>query len=91
MNIKGRRILSIELDATVYKGLEIMAEAGVGALMVLDADGELLLYDTGERELHLTSTPRVGGNIEASARFAGATRGWFLAGPLAPSPLQLPA
>ena len=41
LNIKGRRILSIGLDETVYKGLEIMAEAGVGALMVLDADGEL--------------------------------------------------
>ncbi|MEL6712438.1 MAG: hypothetical protein AAFP86_01610 [Planctomycetota bacterium] len=78
---------SLAFDAT---GTRIAVAAKSVHAQVFGADGELLLYDTGERELHLTSTPRVGGNIEASARFAGATSGWFLAGPLAQSPLLFP-
>ncbi len=38
---KGRDIWSVSPDDTVFKALEDMAEKGVGALVVLDGDGNL--------------------------------------------------
>ncbi|HSF85129.1 MAG TPA: CBS domain-containing protein [Acidimicrobiia bacterium] len=38
---KGRDIWSVSPDDTVFKALEDMAEKGVGAMVVLDGDGNL--------------------------------------------------
>jgi CBS domain-containing protein len=36
--VKGRDVWSIPADTTVYKALQVMAERGVGALLVMDGD-----------------------------------------------------
>jgi CBS domain-containing protein len=36
LSIKGSRVWSISPDATVYEGLELMAEKNIGALLILD-------------------------------------------------------
>lgn len=51
--------------------------------------GQFRLYDTGERDLTLTDTPRVGGTMQLSARAANATEVLFLFGLRAPAPLHL--
>ncbi|MFP4115100.1 MAG: CBS domain-containing protein [Spirochaetota bacterium] len=39
---KGRRVWSVRPDDTVYRALEVMAEANIGALVVLTDSGELV-------------------------------------------------
>jgi CBS domain-containing protein len=36
LSAKGSRVWSISPDATVYEGLELMAEKNIGALLILD-------------------------------------------------------
>ena len=36
--VKGRDVWSIPAETTVYKALQVMAERGVGALLVMDGD-----------------------------------------------------
>lgn len=36
LSTKGSRVWSISPDATVYEGLELMAEKNIGALLILD-------------------------------------------------------
>lgn len=48
LNIKGRAIWSIYLQATVYEALEILAEKNIGALMVVE--GEKLVGIFSERD-----------------------------------------
>jgi CBS domain-containing protein len=38
LKIKGREVHSIAPDATIYEALQIMADAGIGGLVVLDQD-----------------------------------------------------
>lgn len=59
---KGREVLRIAPDATVFEALELMAEKGVGALVVTDGDHlagilserdyarKVILLDRGSRE-----------------------------------------
>ena len=54
------------------------------------ARGDLRLLDSGERQIQLLETPRLGGELRAAARRPGATIGWFLIGPRAAQPTQLP-
>lgn len=56
---------------------------------VFATTGQFRLYDTGERDLTVTDTPRVGGTLELSARAANATEVLFLFGVRAPAPLYL--
>ncbi len=46
--VKGRDVWSIPADTTVYKALQVMAEHGVGALLVMD--GERLVGIVSERD-----------------------------------------
>jgi len=46
--VKGRDVWSIPADTTVYKALQVMAERGVGALLVMD--GERLVGIVSERD-----------------------------------------
>ncbi len=54
------------------------------------ADGAVRLFDTGERNLQLLSTPRIGGSLNAAAIRPGAFGGWFLLGPRSDVPTQYP-
>ena len=36
LNQKGRRVWSVDLDATVFEAIETMAKKDIGALVVLD-------------------------------------------------------
>ena len=38
LKIKGREVHSIAPDATIYEALQVMADAGIGGLVVLDQD-----------------------------------------------------
>ena len=38
LKLKGREVHSIAPDATIYEALQIMADAGIGGLVVLDQD-----------------------------------------------------
>ena len=38
LKIKGRDVHSIAPDATIYEALQVMADAGIGGLVVLDQD-----------------------------------------------------
>jgi len=38
LKLKGREVYSIAPDATIYDALKVMADAGIGALVVLDQD-----------------------------------------------------
>lgn len=51
--------------------------------------GQFRLYDTGERDLCVTNTPRVGGTLDLSARAANATEVLFLFGQRSATPLHL--
>ncbi len=46
--VKGRDVWSIPADTTVYKALQVMAEHGVGALLVME--GERLVGIVSERD-----------------------------------------
>ena len=46
--VKGRDVWSIPADTTVYKALQVMAEHGVGALLVMD--GKRLVGIVSERD-----------------------------------------
>jgi CBS domain-containing protein len=46
--VKGRDVWSIPADTTVYTALQVMAERGVGALLVMD--GERLVGIVSERD-----------------------------------------
>ena len=39
---KGGNVYSIRPDASVYEALEVMAEKGVGAVLVVDESGKLV-------------------------------------------------
>jgi len=70
---KGGEVLRIGPDATVFEALEIMAEKGVGALVVMDADRlvgilserdyarKVILLDRGSRDTKVSEimTPEV--------------------------------
>ena len=49
LNSKGREIWSLSPDATVYEAIEMMAEKGVGALLVIE-DGRHLIGIVSERD-----------------------------------------
>ena len=38
LKLKGREVHSIAPDATIYDALKVMADAGIGGLVVLDQD-----------------------------------------------------
>ena len=38
LKLKGRKVYSIAPDATIYEALKVMADAGIGGLVVLDQD-----------------------------------------------------
>lgn len=57
---------------------------------VSSARGDVRLFDSGERQLQLLDTPRLGGELRAAARRPGATIGWFLIGPRAEQAVQFP-
>ena len=38
LKLKGREVYSIAPDATIYEALKVMADAGIGGLVVLDQD-----------------------------------------------------
>jgi hypothetical protein len=57
---------------------------------VSSARGDVRLFDSGERQLQLLDTPRLGGELRAAARRPGATIGWFLIGPRAEQTVQFP-
>ena len=38
LKLKGREVHSITPDATIYDALKVMADAGIGGLVVLDQD-----------------------------------------------------
>src|SRR5262245_61978436 len=48
LNHKGRHIYWLSPDATVYDAIDLMAEKGVGALLVMD--GEILVGIVSERD-----------------------------------------
>lgn len=54
------------------------------------ATGAVRVIDSGERRLALTSTPRLGGTLEAAAISPGSFGGWFVLGPKADVPTQFP-
>ncbi|MFT7075807.1 MAG: hypothetical protein ACJA0P_001820 [Planctomycetota bacterium] len=57
---------------------------------VFGSKGSILVSDTGERRLALTSTPSIGGNLEAAAISPGSFGGWFVLGPKATVPTVFP-
>jgi hypothetical protein len=57
---------------------------------VLSATGDVRLFDTGERDLQVLGTPRVGGTLHLAARAPGATGVLMLEGTPARHPILVP-
>ncbi len=80
-------VRDLALDAT---GTRLALAAKDVHASAASARGDVRLIDSGERQLQLLETPRLGGNLHATARRPGATIGWFLIGPRAAQPAQFP-
>jgi len=77
----------LALDATGTRAL--VAEKSTHA-NVLSGTGEVVLLDTGERDLQVLGAPRVGGTLHLAARAAGATSVLFLFGDPVAVPFRVP-
>lgn len=57
---------------------------------LVGSTGEVRLYDTGERDLELEAPARLGGVLEATSKEPGSSLAFFLVGPRAAAPTQVP-
>ncbi|MBL8861798.1 MAG: hypothetical protein JNK02_07270 [Planctomycetes bacterium] len=78
---------ALALDAT---GTRALVAAKSAHANVLSATGELVLVDTGERDLQVLGPAQTGGVLHLAARQSGATAVLFLFGDPAPAPFRVP-
>jgi hypothetical protein len=91
----GAEVLARDLPGSV-RALALDAggtRLAVGAKHVhanqLGSTGEVLLLDSGERDLQLVAQPLAGGQLRLAAKLPGARRVYFLIGSASPSPVTL--
>lgn len=77
----------LALDA---RGTRAVVAAKSTHANVLSGTGEVVLLDTGERDLQVLGAPRVGGSLHLAARAQGATSALFLFGDPVAVPFRVP-